>query len=174
MEVFDVTDGWIAFLSNRLVDMCIARSTEECLGCQHKRFAPILHRHIQWGLHDQIGHYFVVTRQSIVANIETIYENYQRLVQQIGTQQPHQPLIKAVLIKRGIRFLSETSPADIYYGRYKSDFNEYYLEPIYQQALTQNVGVDKPTAARKRSSSAGVKTSKTKRPKNLKSPPQAI
>ena len=132
MDGFDVTDGWIGFLVGYFVDICQSKNIEECLGCQDNKSAPLLHRHIQWGLQDQLGYYFRVGQTSVLDNINDLYHRYASLLECKGIKQQD----AKALIEEGVNFFSKTSPSEIYYGRYKKNFNETCLEPIYREALT--------------------------------------
>ena len=129
---FDVTDGWIAYLTNYAVDICLKRSINHCTGCIDCKAAPLAHKHLQLGLHGKLGCYFDGARDTIIEGIEELYLNY--------TYQLSQPSITPNLIEIGINFIKNTTPSDLYFGNYKPDFNEIHLESVYKQYFCQSIG----------------------------------
>lgn len=131
MVYFDTTDGWIAYLSNHVIDACLKRCVELCAGCRDCKAAPISHTHLQLGLHDKIGYYFEDVRNDIINKIDQLYLSY--------TYQLSQTPGNTSIIEIGVNFLNTTTPFDIYYGNYKPGFNERYLELVYKTTLCPTV-----------------------------------
>ena len=129
MVYFDETDGWIAYLTNYAIDMCLRRCIDHCTGCIDCKAAPIYHKHIQLGLHEKIACYLDSVRSTVIAEIDHLYLSYSYRL----TQTPANPN----LIEFGVNFLKTSTPSDLYYGAYKPSFNETYLELIYRYYFWQ-------------------------------------
>jgi len=127
----DLEFGFLGYLTSLLVEDCIERTTLDCLGCQHGKTSPLMHKHLQFGLFDKIACYFSSAKCNIIDNVEDLYQQYNSIIFETTGKVYEDDTHKTEMIGKALDFLIKSSPSNIYYGNWCLDFNDCYVEDAY-------------------------------------------
>ena len=159
--MFDLKTNWFAFLSTALVNICVVESKRRCLGCQHRKYSPLLHMHHQMSLYDKLGCYFVSAKSTLIDGMDQYIAAFKQTL-----TKANEVLITddvSCLYGEGVDFLLRSTPSTVYYGRYVEGFNDTYVEDACLRVLltTQSVNTHRPQQPESKQATAATHVSNT-------------
>ena len=111
---------WHSYLVAMFVEQTLKMGFKRCKGCEENRLSPIAHAHITTSLIEKIGHFFTAIQSENISELVYLARSIPQTKVKDFTDEE--------LISEGLRFLTQLTPHEIYYGLYisKEDEVEFY------------------------------------------------
>ena len=121
-------DNWIAFLCEHIIRKSHQRCKDDCPACLNKLNSPLLHKHLQLSLLEQLRIYFTEMRGLILQDLDRLYN-------QFSYKLPHsddKKRDKVIYINIARNFLLTASCDSIYFGRYIDEHNDSFINEEFK------------------------------------------
>ena len=128
-------DFWIGFLAEQIARQAVEMSLIKCVGCQDNMHSPLLHSHHQLSLLDKLRRHFEEIRGSVLPTINALYEQFKNKLPH--SDDPDKDM--EIYLKNGRFFLISATADALYYGRYLTEMNDFYINEGFKSVKKRKI-----------------------------------